>query len=236
MEIKCLIIDDEPAAIRVVASFLEKLSNFKIAGKCKSAFEAITMLNNNNIDLLFLDINMPGMSGMDLLKMLRNPPVVIITTAYREYAVESFELEVIDYLHKPFSFDRFFKAAQRAQEKLVSYKDAKNNENSDLSQEKDFLFIKSDKKHYKIKFDELLFIESMGDYCKFITKQKTYLSYITLKKLLDVLPNTFIRVHKSYIVQLNKIIMVEGNTIKIHSSEIPIGYSYRKDFLKYLED
>ena len=235
MEIKCLIIDDEPAAIRVVVNFLEKLSNFKIVGKCKSAFEAITMLNKNNIDLLFLDINMPGMSGMDLLKTLRNPPVVIITTAYREYAVESFELEVIDYLHKPFSFDRFFKAAQRAEEKLLLSKNNVSNEKLGLVSNKDYIFIKADKKHYKIKFIELLFIESMGDYCKFITKEKAYLSYITLKKLIEILPNNFVRVHKSFIVQFDKIDMVEGNTIKIHSSEIPIGYSYRKDFLKYME-
>ncbi|NOY36288.1 MAG: response regulator transcription factor [Chlorobi bacterium] len=231
---KCIIIDDEPAAIRVVESFLKNISNFKLVGKCKSAFEGIELLKNHDIDLMFLDINMPGLSGIDFLKSLRNPPVVIITTAYREYAVESFELEVVDYLHKPFSFDRFFKAVQRAEEKLEGKK-TETNDGKTKAQVKDHLFIKSDKKHHKINFNDLLFIESMGDYCKFITRGRTYLSYITLKKLLELLPESFIRVHKSFIVQFDKIDMIEGNMIKIIDHSIPIGYSYRKDLFKLLD-
>ncbi|NOY49538.1 MAG: response regulator transcription factor [Chlorobi bacterium] len=235
MEVKCLIIDDEPAAIRVVESYLMNLENFKLIAKCKSTTEAFKALNENEIDLLFLDINMPGLSGLELLKSLREPPLAIITTAYREYAVESFELEVVDYLHKPFSFDRFFKAIQRVEEKLENRKFIMSGELKASQQTKEYLFIKSDKKHYRIRYDDLLFIESMGDYCKFITKDKTYLSYITLKKLLEILPSNFIRVHKSFIVQFDKVDMVEGNVIKIQQSEVPIGYSYRKDFIKYLD-
>ncbi|NOZ48227.1 MAG: response regulator transcription factor [Chlorobi bacterium] len=234
MEIKCLIIDDEPAAIRVIEGFLKNLTNFKLTGKCKSAFEAIKLLNSNKIDLLFLDINMPGLSGIDFLKSLRNPPLVIITTAYREYAVESFELEVIDYLHKPFSFDRFFKAVQRVEERLQKNNIVPDNK-PPLQNTKGHIFIKADKKHYNIKLNELLFIESMGDYCKFITKNKTYISYITLKKLLEQLPGSFVRVHKSFIIQFDKIEMIEGNRIKIGNTIIPIGYSYKKDIIKQLE-
>ncbi|NOY97131.1 MAG: response regulator transcription factor [Chlorobi bacterium] len=232
---KCLIVDDEPAAIRIVVSFLENFSHFKLIGKCKSAFEAINLLKNNEIDLLFLDINMPGLSGIDFLKSLRNPPVVIITTAYREYAVDSYELEVIDYLHKPFSFDRFFKAVQRAEEKLLINKKESLIITKPKIREKDHLFIKADKKHYKINFTDLLFIESMGDYCKFITEGKTYLSYITLKRLLESLPENFLRVHKSFIVQFDKIDLVEGNMVKISGHKIPIGSSYRKGLFNLLD-
>jgi two-component system, LytTR family, response regulator len=235
MEIKCLIVDDEPAAIRVIESYILKLESFNIIGKCKSAFEAIKSLNQNNVDVIFLDINMPGLSGLELLKSLRKPPLVIITTAYREFAVESFELEVIDYLHKPFSFERFFKSIQRVEEKLQAKMLLEGKGFSDKVDPKDHLFIKSDKRHLKINFDNLLFIESMGDYCKFITSTKNQLSYITLKKLLDLLPGNFIRVHKSFIININKVEMVEGNIIKIQENEIPIGYSYRKDVMKVIE-
>ena len=233
MEIKYLIIDDEPAAIRVVESYTKDLNNFKLIGKCKSAFDAINILKENEVDLIFLDINMPRLSGLDFLKSLRNPPVVIITTAYREYAVESYELEVLDYLHKPFSFERFYKAIQRVEEK---FQDVKIDTIIEKPHAKDHLFIKTDKKHYKIYFKDLLYIESMGDYCKFITTDKTHLSYITLKKLIELLPENFVRVHKSYIVQFNKIDMVEGNMINISKQTIPIGYSYKKDVLKLLDD
>jgi len=234
MEINCLIIDDEPAATRVVESYLKKLPSFKLVEKCKSAFEAIKVLQSTKIDVMFLDINMPGLSGLDFLKSLRNPPVVIIITAYREYALESYELEVIDYLHKPFSFDRFFKATQRVEDKFIH--SVKTQTQEITSSKKEFLFIKSDKKHFKIVLDDLLYIESMGDYCKFITSDKTFTSYITLKKILESLPNSFVRCHKSFIVQFNKIKVVEGNTIKISTHKIPIGSSYKKSILNLLEN
>ena len=233
MDITCLIVDDEPAAIRVVENYLEKMSYINISGKCKSAFEAIQFLNDNTVDLLFLDINMPGLSGIEFLKSLRNPPLVIITTAYREYAVESFDLEVIDYLHKPFSFDRFYRAVQRAEETL-KLRNSNTDETQSKTEDKDIIFIKSDKKYLKIKYADLLYIESMGDYCKIITNEARYLSYLTLKKLIEILPDNFIRVHKSFIVQIDKIEQVEGNIITISKSKIPIGFSYKNEVNKLL--
>ncbi|NPD44673.1 MULTISPECIES: LytTR family DNA-binding domain-containing protein [unclassified Lentimicrobium] len=231
MEIKCLIIEDEPAAIRIIESYSQNINYLNIIGKCKTANEAISFLNKNDIDLLFLDINMPGMNGIDFYKALRNPPLAIITTAYREYAVESFELEIIDYLHKPFSFNRFYKAVQRAEDKLQA-----NQKNKPLIKQKpkDHIFIKADKKLHKVAFHDILFIESTGDYCKFITTSKNYISHITLKKLTEILPDSFIRVHKSFIIQFDKIDLIEGNTIIMHNMEIPIGYSYRAEFQKLL--
>lgn len=235
MEIKCLIVDDEPAAIRVIENYLQQLKHLKVVGKCNSAFEAIEFLTNNKIDLMFLDINMPGFSGIELLKSLRNPPLVVVTTACREYAVESFDLEVIDYLHKPYSFDRFFRAIQRVEEKLESIRKPSAHDKV-KTEEKDHIFIKSEKKHHKIQFKDLLFIEAMGDYCKIITSDNTYLSYLTLKKLVKMLPDNFIRVHKSFIVQTNKIEQIEGNMIRIDKQKIPVGFSYREVIAKLLHE
>lgn len=234
MEIRSLIVDDEPAAIRVVENYLEKLDDIKIVGKCNSAFEAIQFLTNNKIDLMFLDINMPGFSGIELLHSLRHPPVVIVTTAYREYAVESFDLEVIDYLHKPFSFDRFFRAIQRVDEKLKLQHQALIAQGKFETTAKDHIFIKSEKKHHKIQFSDLLLIEAMGDYCKIITTKTTHISYLTLKKLDEILPDNFIRVHKSFIVQVDKIDQIEGNTITIEEQRIPVGFSYREVIVKLI--
>jgi len=233
MKIKCLIVDDEPAAIRVVENYLQELEHIEITGKCNSAIEAIQFLLDKTIDLIFLDINMPGLTGIEFLKALRYPPIVVITTAYREYAVESFDLEVIDYLHKPYSFDRFYRAVQRVEEKLK----LRNKNIPELKSEperKDYIFIKSEKKHHKIKFANLLFIEAMGDYCKFITTEKNVLSYMTLKKINEILPDNFVRIHKSFIVQTEKIDQIEGNTIKIGDYKIPVGFSYRDVIAKLL--
>jgi len=236
MKINCLIIDDEPAAIRVVEGYLEKFDQFVVKGKCKTAFEAINQIESEHIDVIFLDINMPGLSGIQLIKSLRKPPKVVITTAYRDYAVESFDLDVIDYLHKPFSFERFYKAIQKVDE-LFTWKNRVKSENDDKHNNVDsFIFIKADKKYYKIEYNKLLFIESMGDYCKFITLDEVFVSYMTLKKLVDILPDYFLRIHKSFIINYNKVDIIEGNTIKILKNELPIGYSYKADFQKKLEE
>lgn len=233
MKIKCIIVDDEPAASRIIESFLANFKNFEIVANCKTAFEAAEILNHNQVDLIFLDINMPGLSGIDFLKSIKNPPIVIITTAYRDYAVESFELEVLDYLHKPISMERFYKSIQRVQEYL-------KRENSLLEKvhnpnESNFIFIHADKKHYKINLDTLLYIESVGDYCKFITNEQAIISYSTLKNLEVELPSHFLRVHKSFIVHFDKIDVIEGNTIRIEKYEIPIGYSYRNKIQKLIK-
>lgn len=229
--INCLIIDDEPPAQRVLENYIGEIPFLKLAGKCKNVFEASALLQNQNIDLIFLDINMPKMTGLDFLRTLKNPPMVIITTAYREYALEGFELNVTDYLKKPFSFERFFTAVNKAAEKLKFQQSnaplASNTKDADIT----YIFIREDKVTYKVNIFEILYLEAIGDYVKVHTPNRVHLVYQTLKSFENTLPQrTFIRVHRSFIVHLDKIESVEGNMIRINKQIIPIGASFRKPF------
>ena len=229
--INCLIIDDEPPAQRVLENYVAEIPFLKLAGKCKNVFEASALLQSQNIDLIFLDINMPKMTGLDFLRTLKNPPQVIITTAYREYALEGFELNVTDYLKKPFSFERFFTAVNKAAEKIKSKQGC-----IPLVSEKEdtgmpYIFIREDKVTYKVTVSEILYLEAIGDYVKVHTPNRVHLVYQTLKSFENMLPQrTFIRVHRSFIVHLDKIESVEGNMIRIAKQIIPIGASFRKPF------
>jgi len=237
MKIKCLIIDDEPLAQRIIEKYCKDISTLEIIEKCKSAFEAMELLYNKQIDLIFLDINMPKMSGIDFLKSLKNPPLVIFTTAYREYALESYDLDVIDYLKKPFSFERFFKAIQKVQEKIKSKNTQRLEINSttQTSNEDKFIFVKSDKKIRKLNFSDILYVEALGDYIKIYIKNSNLVIYNTLKNIEKLLPeNKFKRIHKSYIISIDKIKTIEGNRIFINNFEVPIGKNYKKSFLAYL--
>jgi DNA-binding LytR/AlgR family response regulator len=223
MLIRYLIIDDEPSSQRIIKNFMQEYEQFMLIGTCKNAVEAIKAMNTENIDLLFLDINMPELTGLEMLKSIKNPPLTVITTAYRDYAFESYELDVIDYLHKPFSKDRFDKSVQ----KVIHYlqKDAtKTNQST-----KDYFFIKTDKKQIRLNFSEVLYIESLGDYCKLHTENGSYITHNTLKNLESSLSEDFSRVHKSYIVNISKIDYIEGNYIKIRNDEVPIGQSFRQN-------
>ena len=175
---------------------------------------------------------MPKMSGLTFLKTLSKKPAVIITTAFREYALEGFELDVVDYLKKPFSFERFFKAVNKAIESVKAKSTfVVKAENLDVNVSRDFIFIKEEKATYKVDMNDIYFIESVGDYNKIYTKDKVYLTYQTLKKLQDLLPaDQFPRVHKSYIISLNKLEKIIGNHIKIMDQDVPIGQTYRKSF------
>jgi len=238
MKIRCLIVDDEALARQVVKKYLEDLNDFEIIKECKNAIEAMDCLNNENIDLMFLDINMPKLSGLSFLKTLRNPPAVIITTAYREYALEGYELDVIDYLNKPFPFDRFLKAINKAKERIKCKNDIVKNETHKTSESTntDFIFIKVDKKTHKLSFSDIVYIEALGDYIKIHTTDETLVSYMSLKKMERILPTkTFPRVHKSYIISLEKIINIEGNMVEIGGEKITIGASYRKSFFNLIK-
>ncbi len=233
MKLKFLIIDDEPLAQRVIENYAKEVSTIEFAGKCKSAFEAMEFLNNNRVDLIFLDINMPKLSGMDFLRSLKNPPIIIITTAYREYAVESYDLDVIDYLKKPFSFGRFYKAVQKAQEtfKIQNPKWQKKASTDIRMDDNQSIYIKSDKKIYRVDLDNILYVEALGDYIKIYTRETTIVSYSSLKKIEGLLPTEkFRRIHKSFIISLNKIDLVEGNIVVINKNQIPVGRNYRRDF------
>jgi len=218
MKIHCIIIDDEPSSQNVLKSFVNKIDYLDLKHICNDALEALDYLKKNAIDLLFLDINMPQLSGISFYKSLQNPPKVIFTTAYSEYALDGFELNAIDYLLKPFSFERFVKAVSKI-------KDLKNKTNNSL-------IIKSNKKLHQIKIEDILYIESIGDYIKVHLETTFFVVYKTLKSIYKELPaSIFKQVHKSFIINKNKLEYVEGNTVIINSNKIPLGQKFKKDFL-----
>jgi len=229
--LNCLIVDDEPPAQRIIEKYIADIPFLALAGKCKNAFEAADVLRQQKIDLLFLDINMPKLSGLDFLRTMLKPPEVIITTAYREYALEGFELNVADYLKKPFSFDRFFSAVNKVTLKLHAQTQTVAVSPLPTDSSDDFIFLKEDKTTYKVFLDDIVFIESIGDYLKVYTNKQHYMVYQTLKKMYSTLPaQHFFRVHKSFIVPLRKIDCIQGNIIKIDQHVIPIGSTYKKEF------
>jgi DNA-binding LytR/AlgR family response regulator len=240
MEIKCLIIDDEPPAQRILEKYIADIGTLKLEGKCNNAFEAMEMLHSKQIDLMFLDINMPKMTGLSFLQTLKNPPLVIITTAYREYAMEGFELDVLDYLKKPISFERFVKAVNKAVDRLQPTQNTAPafviNENSRQQLDEAFIFVKDDKITYRVDLKDIFYIEAVGDYAKIITSKKVYVTCQSMKKFESVLPsNRFIRVHKSYIIAVSKINSMEGNILNINNVQIPIGATFRKTFFDLVD-
>ncbi|MDA0195350.1 MAG: LytTR family DNA-binding domain-containing protein [Bacteroidetes bacterium] len=228
MKINCLIVDDEPLARDGIAGYMSKIHFLSLIETCKNALEATEALKNNPIDLIFLDINMPGMSGLQLMKSLSHPPIVIFTTAYRDYAADGFDLNAIDYLVKPFSFERFTQGANKAYEYLLLRK------NPELAPgtADEFFFVKCDGKFVKIYFDEILFIEGMKDYTIIYRGQEKLIVLVSLKKVEERLPSdSFLRVHKSYIAAKNKIGAIDGNQLKIGSHLIPISKNTRESVI-----
>lgn len=235
MEIKGLIIDDEPLARSVIQEYAKKLPSLKIIGECNDAICAHQVLQNNEVDLLFLDINMPKLSGIEFLKTLKNPPLVILATAYSEYALDGFELDAIDYLKKPFSFERFCKAYFRVEELLTLKQSALKPDVTD--KQFDFLFIKSDKKSIKVKISDICYIEGLGDYIKLYLTDKKLVTNLSMKKIESLLPaELFYRIHKSFIISLDKIELIEGNMVKIGNTKLPIGNLYRQDFMSIIKN
>ena len=223
-----LIIDDEPIAHRIIEKYCDNLPHLKKSGNCFNAFEAMQFLNQEQVDLLFLDINMPKLSGFDFLKTLTHPPKIIVTTAYKEFALEGYELNISDYLLKPFSFERFVKAIN----KTITNNQQEINNNIPVNQTEkipESFFLKGDKKHHQIHFNNILFIEAYGHYCKVYLKDKIILSNEKISSLEKSLPDTFIRTHKSFIVSKSKIEQIQGNRILIKEHKIPIGQTYKKN-------
>lgn len=235
MEIKALIVDDEPLAQNVIQQYALKIPELTIVGSCNDAICAHKRLLEEKIDLLFLDINMPKLSGISFLKNLKDAPLVIFTTAYSEYALEGFELNAVDYLKKPFSFERFCKAFFRAEELFRLKQTAKLHQFFET--ENDFLFIKSNKKTIKINFSEICFIEGLGDYIKIHLQDKKLVTNLSMKKVIGLLPkNRFYRIHKSYIIALDKIHLVEGNMVEVNKTKLPIGNSFRQEFMSFVNN
>ena len=220
MKIKCILIDDEPLAIKVLQNYFTNFSDFEIIGTFNNALEALEFINNNGVDAVFLDINMPMMTGFELISLIENKTRVIITSAFREFAVESYDLDVLDYLLKPIPLPRFVKCIN----KITAEFNLKNNIKIENQRIDSHIFIKVDKKMIKINIDEILFIEGMKEYIKVITVDKTYITHKSLTSLSDELPaDRFIRIHKSYTIAIDKVISIEGNRIQIKSYTIPIG-------------
>lgn len=225
MKIKCVIIDDEPLAIKVVENHLKEFQNFKIIKTFNNPIEALPFLEKGEIDVLFLDINMPKMNGLEFAEIIKSKTNVVITTAYREYAVESFDLNVLDYLVKPIPFNRFLKTINKITQQ-VFIQNGGGAKETDAKNES-FIFLKVDKKLVKIKFDTILYIESLKDYIKVFTTTGNYLVHKSITSITEELPeNNFIRIHRSYTVAIDKIKSVEGNLIEIGTSRIPIGRKY----------
>ncbi|PQJ79830.1 LytR/AlgR family response regulator transcription factor [Polaribacter porphyrae] len=230
--IRYIIIDDEPIAHKIIQSFAKDFSHLELQTNCYNAMEAMEYLQSNPIDLMFLDINMPKMKGLDFLKLLKNPPAVIITSAYEEFALEGYELNVIDYLLKPFSFERFTQAIFKIQNNKPKIETIIKN----VSKEENVsIFIKGDKKHIQVKLDEILYIESIGSYSKVIMESENMITHEKISNFERLLnSNNFIRVHKSFIVSKSKIKSIEGNRILVSEKYIPIGQTYKLNLKKVL--
>ncbi|WP_162288589.1 LytR/AlgR family response regulator transcription factor [Tenacibaculum jejuense] len=222
-KINCIIIDDEPSSQQVLQQFVNEIDFLALKATCNHALEAKEIMKNEKIDLLFLDINMPIISGLDFYKSLTNPPLVIFTTAYAEYAIEGFDVNATDYLLKPFSFERFFKA-------VTKVKDI-------LKKDDHQLVVKADKRLHLINFDEILFIQSLGDYVKVHTENNSLTTYSKLSAMLEKLPSKdFIQVHKSYIINTKKINFIEGNHLSVSEHKIPIGQKHKPNLISILNN
>lgn len=223
--IRALIIDDEPLAHEIIKKYAGDLKTIEIVGSCSNALEAIPILNTQTIDLLFLDINMPLLSGIEFLKTMKTPPLVILTTAYTEYALQGYELNVLDYLVKPFSLSRFLVAIQKAELQLTLQRPA-DTENKIQS-----IFIKANKKTIQIRFNEIIYVEGLGDYIKIFTETTHFITNLSMKKMEEALPSDiFFRIHKSHIVNLQKISAIDGNMVEVFTKKLMIGHNYRADF------
>ena len=236
-ELACIIVDDEELARVLLENYISRLPYLKLVGKCSNPIEALQFLQDQTIDLIFLDIQMPEMIGTDFLKSLSQKPTVVFTTAYAEYALEGYELNVIDYLLKPFPFERFLKAVNKASDlaKLKS-KDVSNLTSPEKQIiERDYILVKSEHKVHRIHHKDILYIQSMREYVAYNTPKGRILSLGSLKKLeVDLPQEQFLRIHKSYIISKAKASVLEGNMVHIGKEKIPIGASYRKEVLRLL--
>lgn len=228
MKLNCIIVDDEPVARGGMAENIKELDYLNLVGTAESAMIAARILEKEKVDLMFLDIMMPKLTGVNFLKTLKNPPLVIFTTANPDYALEGFELDVLDYLVKPISFERFVKACNKAKE----FYELKNNLSKDAANEK-FIFVKCSNKFEKIIFDDLLYVEAANNYVLLHTKEKRMITYLTFKGIEENLPaDQFIKTHKSFIVSLSKIENLDGEEIKIGKHTIPISRNLKEEVME----
>ena len=226
MKLKCIITDDEPIARKGLQNYVERIDFLELVGVCEDAIQLNNQLKSQQADLLFLDIEMPYMTGIELLNSLSNPPKVIITSAYAEYAIKGYDLEVSDYLLKPISFDRFLKAVNKAYDQLIS---------SQTPVVQDYLFVKTSLKLEKIGFNDMRFIEGVENYVAIYTSDGKIITHTTLRTILQKLPpERFVQVHKSYLVNIDKIDSIEGNLLGIGKNKIPLSRTYKETALEII--
>ncbi|WP_416866259.1 MAG: LytR/AlgR family response regulator transcription factor [Imperialibacter sp.] len=226
MKLRCLIVDDEPLSQEVIEGYVNDASQLELVAKCSNALEAAELIRSQSVDLIFLDINMPKLSGISLVKSLAKPPAIVFITAYPEFAVEGFEVEAVDYLLKPCSFERFLKAVSKVEHYLQA---------SGRMQEADYFVVKADKKLHKIALEDILYFKSIGDYVKVYTRDKVLITNETLRNIEEGLPqNKFIRLHKSFIVSLQAIQYLEGNQVKVGEEMLPVGLTYKDKLMERL--
>lgn len=225
MPVNCLIVDDEPLSQEVLADFVASCPELNLAGVCNDALEAGEAIKNSQIELLFLDINMPKLSGIGFVKSLANPPLFIFVTAYPEYAIDGFEVDAVDYLVKPVSFERFRKSVNRLVERL-----AQNSVN-----ETGHIMVRADKKKYRLGYDDILFLEAQGDYVKFHSSEKSLMVHGRLKDFTEQLPaNMFAQIHKSFVINISKVLYLEGNSVKIVGHRLPVSLNFKDVLLDKL--
>ncbi|MGE4332163.1 MAG: LytR/AlgR family response regulator transcription factor [Macellibacteroides sp.] len=226
MKLKCIITDDEPIARKGLQNYVERIDFLELVGVCEDAIQLNNQLKSQQADLLFLDIEMPYMTGIELLNSLSNPPKVIITSAYAEYAIKGYDLEVSDYLLKPISFDRFLKAVNKVYDQLIS---------SQTPVVQDYLFVKTSLKLEKIRFNDMRFIEGVENYVAIYTSDGKIITHTTLRTILQKLPaERFVQVHKSYLVNIDKIDSIEGNLLGIGKNKIPLSRTYKETALEII--
>ena len=222
-----LIVDDEPIAHRIIERYCDDLPHLSKVGNAYNAIEASTLISQQKVDLIFLDINMPKLTGFEWLKTLHSPPQIIVTTAHKEFALEGYELDIVDYLHKPFSLPRFLKAVNKASSLKKAEQQPAVVKNTSNSKSFSF-FLKGDKKHHQVKASDILYVEAFGNYCKVYLIDKMILTLEKISSMEELLPNeNFLRVHKSFVVSIDRIESIIGNEIHIMDHKIPIGQTYR---------
>lgn len=236
---KCIIIDDEPLAVDVIESYLQKVGNMEIVAKCNNPLDAISLINKHQVDLVFLDIEMPNLTGIDLVRTIHSIPQFIFTTAYPQYALEGFNLNATDYLVKPIPFQRFLKAISRARDKYELEQKSINLSSAgpQNNQEKnDFIFVKSDYENIKLNVNDIKYIQGLKDYIKIYIKDsnKAILTLSNFKEIMDKLPQNFIRIHRSFIVNISYIKALQKTKVVIDDKRIPIGETYKKEVLQRL--
>lgn len=232
-KIKCLVVDDEPLARKILQDYIAKIEYLELAAVCENALDACNYIKNNNIDLIFLDIKMPGLSGIEFIKNISSPPAFIFTTAYENYALESYDLNALDYLLKPFSFERFFKAINKFIGKT-------SNEKSNLSAlnnfDEAFIYVKTTGKMVKIFLKDILYVESLRNYIKIVTSKTNVITHKTMAEFEERLPDErFIRIHRSFLIAKDKINSFTSTEIEIAGYRIPVGRNYRETVLKIME-